>query len=350
MTNQPLGLRLATETGRRAFDREIAGMLRSWYFDAADAFLREQLAGLRGRIADAARATTAEAVRIDGWDLVTHECARRLAAGIPLGAIGLNLSNYNDSSTNVWHDKEPAIEFAVYGNAAFDFYDATIEEILRASETPPTPWQGQMIGPDPPIVPELSGLRSLNSALLEYDNSAPWRPSYSDATEIAAPEDYVAFALGQWTLHLRFHQAVVRQMKEVGLPMSAPVLIGEHDVLPFIRSVAPPGKVIDLRTKEEIRRELNKDEPSDPTCDAYVAELDAMRRTIQSLGFFARRRRQELIEQSELRESQLLQSIGGLAWPRRTWTMSDTQFAAFVYAFRIAYQLPSEPTKADGGS
>ena len=350
MTNQPLALRLATDTGRRAFDREIAGMLRSWHFDAADAFLREQLTGLRGRIADAARATTAEAVRIDGWDVVNRECARRLAAGIPLGAIGLNLSNYNDSSTSVWHDKEPAIEFAVYGNDVFDFYDATIEEILRVSETPPTPWQGMMIGPDPPIVPELFGLRSLNSALLEYENSAPWRPSYSDAAQIAAPEEYVAFALGQWMLHLRFHQGVVRQMKEVGLPMSAPVLIGEHDVLPFIRSVAPPGKTIDLRSTDEIRRELNRDEPSDPTCDAYIAELDALRRTIQGLGFFSRRRRQELIEQSEARESQLLQSVGGLAWPQRTWTLSDTQFAAFARAFRIVYQLSVEATEAEGGS
>ena len=350
MISEPLELRLATDAGRRAFDREMAQKIRVGHFDAADTFLRERLAGLRGRIADAARASTADSVRIDGWDLVSRECARRLAAGVPISAIGLNLSNYNDSSTSVWHDKEPAIEFAVYGNDAFDFYNATIEEILRACETPPTPWQGLMIGPHPPIVPELSGLRSLNSTLLEYENSAPWRPSYSDATEIAAPEEYVAFALGQWTLHLRFHQAVARHMKEEGLPVSVPVLVGEHDVLPFIRSVAPPGKWIDLRSKDEIRRVLNKDEPSDPTCDAYVAELDAMRRTIQSLGFFSRRRRHALIEQSEARESQLLQSVGGLAWPRRTWTMSDTQFAAFAYAFRIAYQLPSEPTKAEGGS
>jgi len=350
MTNQPLELRLATETGRRAFDREMAQRIRGGHFDAADTFLREQLAGLRGRVADAARATTAEAVRIDGWDLVNRECARRLAAGAPISAIGLNLSNYNDSSTGVWHDKEPAIEFAVYGNDAFDFYSATIEEILRACETPPTPWQGLMIGPDPPIVPELFGLRSLNSALLEYENSAPWRPSYSDATEIAAPEEYVAFALGQWMLHLRFHQAVVRHLKEVGLPVNVPVLIGEHDVLPFIRSVAMPGKLIEVRSKDEIRRVLTKDEPSDPACDAYIAELDAMRRTIQSLGFFSRRRRQELIEQSEARESQLLQSVGGLAWPQRTWTLSDTQFAAFARAFRIVYQLSGETTEAEGGS
>jgi hypothetical protein len=239
--SQPLELRLATDAGRRAFDREIAGMLRAGNFDAADAFLREQLAGLRGRIADAARASAADSVRIDGWDLVHRECARRLAAGIRIGAIGLNLSNYNDSSTSVWHDKEPAIEFAIYGNDAFDFYNASIEEILRVSETPPTPWQGLMIGPDPPIVPELSGLRSLNSALLEYQNENPWRPPVSnDAVASAAPEGYVALALGLWMFHLRFHQAVVRHIKQVGLPVAVPVLIGEHDVLPFIRSVVMP--------------------------------------------------------------------------------------------------------------
>ena len=350
MTGEPLELRLATDAGRRAFDREMADKLRGGHFDAADAFLRDQLADLRDRIADAARATAAEAVRIAGWDLVNRECANRLSAGVPIGAIGLNLSNYNESSTSVWHDKEPAIEFAVYGNDPFDFNDASIEEILRASETPPTPWQGRMIGPDPPIVPTLSGLRSLNSALLEYENENPWRPILSnDAVAGAAPEGYAAFALGQWTLHLRFHQAVVRHMKQVGLPVVVPVLIGEHDVLPFIRSVVMPGKFID-RSKDEIRRVLNKDEPSHPTSDALVSELDTMRRTIQGLGFFSGAKRRRLIEESEARESQLLQSVGGLAWPRRTWEMSDSQFAAFAHAFRIACELSREARRSTGNA
>ena len=87
-------------------------------FDAAGAFLEHALAGCHTPIADAARAATADAVRFLDWDKVDAECARLLAAGVANGAIGLNLSNYNDSSTSVWHDKEPAVEFAVYGSTA----------------------------------------------------------------------------------------------------------------------------------------------------------------------------------------------------------------------------------------
>jgi hypothetical protein len=226
----------------------------------------------------------------------------------------------------------------VYGNDAFDFASSTVDEILRASAEPPTPWQGRMTGPQPPAGPAISGLRSLNSALLEYANESPWRPSLSTNAVGAAPEEYVAFAAGEWMLHLRFHQAVARDVRQLGLPALIPVLIGAHDVGPFIVSVVMPERIADtprVSAPSQPNRIGAAQETVDPGTEQAIAELDGLRRTIQSLGFFSRSRRRALIDESETRESQLLHSAG-LAWPRRTWEMTDTQFLAFAHAFRLA--------------
>ena len=118
-------------------------MIRSGQFDAAENILQQALGRVRTKIADAARVSTLDSVRISGWEQIHAECGRLIAARLPIGAIGLNLSNYNDGLTDVWHDKEPAIEFTVYGNDAVDFSSASIEEVRRVSAKPPTPWQGR---------------------------------------------------------------------------------------------------------------------------------------------------------------------------------------------------------------
>ena len=341
--DQPLDLRLATMAGRRAFDREVADMIRAGRFNDAGAFLERGLAHCRTRLADAARTTTSDAVRILDWEKLDAECARLLAAGVSIGAIGLNLSNYNDSSTGVWHDKEPAIEFSVYGHNAFDFSSTTLEEILRVSVEPPTPWQGRMTATERPVTTRVSGLRSLNSALLEYANASPWGPPSAARDGLAAPEEYVAFALGEWMLHLRFHQTVARIVTYAGLAALVPVLIGEHDVGPFIRSVVMPGRISGTppRALDEPVRRVEGTEASDATTERLLDELDNIRNRIRRLGFFSRGKRRALVDESDAREAQLLRHVD-LVWPRRSWDMSDAQFKAFAHAVRLARETSED--------
>src|SRR5262245_37790568 len=110
---QTLNERLATAAGRRAFDREIADLIRAGDFAAADSSLVESLGGYNTPIARAARATRANGVMISGLVEISHWCEELVRRGTRMTAVGMNLSNYNDSETDEWHDKEPAIEVAI---------------------------------------------------------------------------------------------------------------------------------------------------------------------------------------------------------------------------------------------
>ena len=336
-----LNARLATDRGRRDFDGEMAALLRVGHHQEAERRLAEALAVRPGAIADVCRATPAEAVVISGWDRL-HRELDRLAR---VTAIGFNLSNHGDAEAGAaWHDKEPAIETGYYSDDGFQFSGTPFEVLRAAAGKAPTPWQGCMDDvPGPPPV-ALSGLRALNSLLLEYDNDAPWRPTAGTGNEAApAPDEAVAFAAGQWFLHLRFHQAMVRELSRHGLPRALPVLLGEHDVGPFVRAVVmgAAGKAPD-QAPATASTPSPAPEPPDPGqafAGAFIAEMRSSRNAIRRCGMFDGARKRDLIAEAQDRERQVLDQIG-LAWPSPSWEGSDTQFEAFAYTVRICCDLP----------
>jgi hypothetical protein len=327
--------------GRQEFDRTVAALIRRGSYADAESILLEGLAPLSSSIAAAARA--ARSVELTGWDEVNAECewltAERLSP-IKVTAIGLNLSNYHDPLTPVWHDKEPTVEFSVYTDSAFGFSSATVDELLRLSEAPPTPWQGRMAGETTATL-GVSGLRALNSALLEYSNEMPWGPRSGSTAGSPAPDEYVAFALGEWVRHLRFQEAVARHVAEHGLALRVPVLVGEHDVGPFIRSVAIATKLADHHeTTQRINRARKAKHRAefDGATEEMIDTLDTMRRAIREMGFFGGARRRELIRMVGAQEGIFLKMVG-LALPKPTWKMSDAEFQDFARSYRAAREV-----------
>jgi hypothetical protein len=331
-----LNQRLATTAGRQEFDRTIAALIRRGSYKDAESILLDELARLSTPIAAAARAS--HTVELTGWDEINAECERLTAEGpspIAVTAIGLDLSNYNDSLTPVWHDKEPMVEFAAYTDSAFGFSSATVDELLRVSEAPPTPWQGRMVGGTSATL-DVSGLRALNSALLEYSNETPWRPHYGSGS--AAPDEYVAFALGEWMRHLRFHEAVARHVAEHGLALQVPVLIGEHDAGPFIQSAVKVRTLADHReTTDGINRARKAKHRAefDAVTEEMIDSLDEMRRAIGAMGFFSGGRKRQLIRMVDAKEALFLKIVG-LTLPKPTWKMSDAEFQEFARSYRAA--------------
>ena len=335
-----LNQRLATDEGQRAFNREIADLLRHQLYADAARLLSEALDTRPGIVAQACRATPVDAVSISGWPEL-HRQINRLDSAVT--AIGLNLSNYNDAVGDAaWPDKEPAIEVAYYTDNAYGFSSASLDTLLAASEAPPTPWQGRMepVQDAPPLT--LQGLRKLNDALLVHDNDRPWRPG-PKVGDSPAPDEAVASAVGQWFLHLRFHQAIARELASHGLPRTLPVIIGEHDVGPFVRAVLV-GRA-GARGLEPVpaahRREPPVHEPTESShaAEAFLHEVRATRDAIKRCGFFAGAKRRALVADAEEREKAFLAAIG-LAWPHASWESTDAQFEAFARAVRICCELP----------
>jgi hypothetical protein len=344
---EPLTHRIATPEGWRAFDGEIAVLLRSRLYAEAEELLAEALPTRPGAIADACRATPLDAVATSGWAELYREIER-----LPqVTAVGLSLSNYNDADSNApWHDKEPAIEVAYYTDDAYRFSAASLEAILAESADPPTPWQGRMepVEGAPPLT--IRGLRALNSALLFREGEPPWRPGRKVGDSWPpAPDKAVAETVGAWFLHLRFHQAIVRDLARHGLPRALPVLIAEHDVGPFVIAVltSPVGR----RPPQPFPEPRRPDSPppeQQQAADAFIADMRAKRSAIKQCGLFAAAKRRALVAEAEAHEKPFLAAIG-LAWPAPSWEGSDAQFEAFCRAVRICCELPEVKTGASRG-
>jgi hypothetical protein len=338
---EPLNQRVATPEGWRAFDRELAGLLRSRLYADAERLLSQALAVRPGAIADRCRATSVDAATISGWAELYHQIELRSQ----VTAVGLNLSNYNEAEAGAaWHDKEPAIEVSYYSDLAFRFSAASLEDILAQSAEPPTPWQGRMEPVEGPPPLAVRGLRALNSILLFHDDGPPWRPRPTgDGSWPPAPDKAVSYAVGAWFLHLRFHQAVARELARHGLPRALPVIVGEHDVPPFIRAVlmSPVGQQRPQPLPPSRRPDpvLAQQREAQRAAEAFVADMRAKRAAIKQCGLFAAAKRRALIAAAEAREKPFLATIG-LAWPKPSWEASDAQFEAFCRAVRICCDLP----------
>jgi hypothetical protein len=221
-------------------DEDVSGLIRRREYAEAEAVLVDHLLELPGPIAIACRGLSADNVEVVGWEEVAAALGRATASGQEVSAVGLDLSNYSDSEGRDWWDKEPIVELSLYDDSHFPFSSATRRQVRQAAVTHPTPWTGHRIA-GRPVVLGMSGLRSLNGALLQNQAGRPWSFGADDRTH----DEDLAAVLGGWWLVLRFHQAVAKVWPEVGPVLGVPVLVGQRGTGPWLVSVFTPEEVED---------------------------------------------------------------------------------------------------------
>jgi hypothetical protein len=227
---------LSSAGGRDAVNGELTRLLRHHEFDVAEGVLVAYLTQFSGQVATACRGVLPDQVEIGGWDQLVTGLRDANALGVGITAVGLDLSNFSDVAGGEWWDKEPVVEVTWYDDDPFAFSVATRRHLLDASELRPLPWDGAGAPGEPAELP-VSGLRAVNGALLRAEAERPWTFGHDDTHA----EDRTAAVLGGWFLHLRFHQAVARQLAAVGSAMSVPVVVGQHGVGPSFVSAYLPG-------------------------------------------------------------------------------------------------------------
>jgi len=281
-----LSEQLSSWAGRRAVGSELAAMLRRREFDKAERVLSEHLTTCSGPIATACRGVSDGHVVLEGWEEVDADLVDLGRRGRMVTAIGLDLSNYSDHEGKAWWDKEPYVELAAYTDDVFPFSESRRQDLLDLNETYPAPWTDRPLGEETAHL-TVTGLRALNGALLHRASVAPWHPTSTEPLESESVAEY----LGWWWLHLRFHQTVGRDLDERGLALTVPVIVGTHDVGPWLQAVITPAKVSDHEeSTERILRERAQLAPvvRGAQAEDAVRDLRELRSKLRGFGFFGR--------------------------------------------------------------
>jgi hypothetical protein len=326
---------LSTWAGRGSFGGEIAGMLRRREYDQADKVLVDHLTAYPGPIATACRGAADGHVTLSGWDDVDADLVDLGRRGHTVTAIGLELSNYSDEQGHAWWDKEPVVELAAYTDAVYPFSESRRQDLMDLSESYPAPWTDQALGEETAHL-TVTGLRAINGALLHHASVEPWNPNGQGALSTEAVAEY----LGWWFMHLRFHQAVARDLDERGLAFAVPVLVGTHDVGPWVQAVHLPTVVSDHETRtEEILRERARSGPAtrEAQTEETVGELRAARDDVRRFGFFSRSAERKAAEDVAAAKVVVSCQLAGIPLPARPiGSMGGKEFEQWLEAFRVA--------------
>lgn len=349
---------LLNHDGQRRLDAHVADMIRKPDLAGAEQFLLDGFRAYPSPISEICLSLSLADVRITGWEKLDSEFEFLAGKGKECTVVGMNLSNYSDPPAEPWHWKEPVIE-NWYGDddySRFPFSSATRDDILRENGSYGTPWQGGGLGGDGAAM-DVTGLKALNSALLAYDEQRDVRTSPRSASDPGrTTPDFVTAKLGGWFMHLRFHQAVWRDLRSRGLARRVPVIVGTHGVGPFLESVYFVEKVSDH--KASTNRILAEE------AAAFRARVMGQ---IAALEKSLRERRQDVrggpmsSPQAQTRleyykcDERLQNSMIGVSANGFSWELSDREFEAYLAALRRDVlrrnnMLPPEPDTPTGST
>jgi hypothetical protein len=324
---------LSSSAGRRTVGGEMAALLRRRDFDKAEVVLSEQLTSYSGPIATACRGVSDGHVTLTGWDEVDADLVDLCRRGRAVTAIGLDLSNYDDHVGHAWWDKEPFVEFAAYTDEVYPFSESRRQDLLDLSEAYPAPWTGSALGEETAHL-TVTGLRALNGALLHRASVEPWHPSSTTRLESESVAEY----LGWWWMHLRFHQAVARDLEERGLALTVPVIVGTHDVGPWLHVVHTPARVSDHEAStERILQERTELAPvlRDAQAEETARDLRELRSKLRGYGFFSRSPERKAAEVSAAAKLAVVCQQAGLPLPARSiGQMGGKEFEQLLLALR----------------
>lgn len=316
-----LAARLLSADYRRAFEREMAGLIRSMAFSEVERTIIEGLKSHPSPFSAACLETPADQVRITGWEELFADIAAAEGRGKQCTAIGIDLSGHGEG-------EEPAFEVSLYDDGRFPFSTAGRADILAHNEHYGTPWQGCFVDTSESL--QCDGLRQVFQAVSSYEYRF-----WSHGAEL--PQYYVGFTLTVWFIYLRVNQAIKRDLETIGLPRPMPVVVGEHDFGPWYETVYMVDRVAD-HAASIARITAARTEKSKADFDAIthqrVAELVETRSILRHWRSWLRpAKRKQAIDLAEAHERLLLAEMQPtLAKP--TWRMDGKEFADVVEQFR----------------
>ena len=184
--------------------------LRAEEFEQAGRLVESVYLLLSDPVRRACEAIEPDRVRTTGWPEIISEI-RRLSEKRPITCVGFDLSSHvNEPEIG----NEPGVETSYYSDHYYTFSVADISDIHATMDSNQNPWQGCFEDIDHSL--EVEGLKDLLRVIREAQDLPRNRQSF-DA------------AIGICCLILAFHRSLVRDGRAAGLPVSMPIVVGEHD-------------------------------------------------------------------------------------------------------------------------
>lgn len=180
-----------------------------------------------------------EHVVVSGWEAMNTQIAA-LSRQSPITAVGVDLSCHGDGEdANGWRIQ--TLETSYYADTrGFTFSTATPEALREACDESTPPWSGDFVEIDEPLT--VAGVSELYHTLIHRE------------AELSHPVDRTverAIFLGGWLRHLRVHQALARGLAEHGLARPIPLIVGAHDLAPYVTVPYWPTRVRDYELEAD---------------------------------------------------------------------------------------------------
>ena len=340
-------VQFGTDDGEKDYCQAIADLIRAEQHDLAEDTLLAGLASLHVPLAELCLETRTNLVELTQWDTLQQMIFRPLDSGALCTAVGLDLSNYGNQHITPGEEVEPSVEVKFYSDESFTFSVKSRDEILAENASDSAPWHGG-VDDYATFVMDVAGLARLNSAV-ELDKAqrvARTLPS----SPAPAPANYVAFRLAQWLLTLRYHRAVKHHLDREGLARRLPVIVGSHDVGPFLEAVYYAAPSRESAAEAEARmaatwegqREAGRAERERQFWET-ADSIRQMRKALRATRFWPSRRVRRLRDYYEAKEV-LLFRVHQLGRPLRpSWKIADdTEFEQFLKQFYVDAFLKNE--------
>jgi hypothetical protein len=268
----------SSEDGEHAYSAAIGAMIHAGQFSDANVKLMADIQNTGSTLAALCAAASEDSVIVSGWDDVIE--AVEQFEGDAITAIGIILWNEVETAVGKQEAYEPGLDLALYSDASFPFSSASQDQIRAENTSAYTIWQGQ--GEDIEAYIEIEGLAALNQALLNHKHRIHLRAEDGETPTLAHPE-YIAFVLASWVRVLRFYQAVRVQLDRKGLPGAIPVIMGCHNIKPFLGAALYPTRIIaakptnlaELTIKRTVTEVVPNEVPSGSTVRQRVVEVAA---------------------------------------------------------------------------
>lgn len=219
----------ADEADVRDFERQVETLMRAGQADEAAAIVVAAL----GELADAGQtlaqlciALRVEDIELLGWDRLAEKIARLDKPGLPITAIGIDLSwpGHVGLEPDADGRLEPYLETSFYSDTAFAFSTSSREDLLGGYGTAAAKWTGCFDDIDNLI--ESRGLGMAYGGVMPLVERLRGMPGDD-------PGESDTMRLGAIFIAVRLHQAVRRAIAIDGLPRPLAVLVGSNESYPF---------------------------------------------------------------------------------------------------------------------
>jgi hypothetical protein len=332
------------------YGRAVADLIRAERHDLAEDMLMFDLSSLSAPLAKLCLETRTDPVELTNWTVLQQMIFRPTRSGDLCTAVTMDLSNYALHPQEKPEELvEPTVEVGFLTDSSFPFSTSSREEILAQNETYGVPWHGYyefttaMISELGTLM-SVVGLARLNSAV-ELDKA---RYARSRAGQPGVPADYVAYRLAEWLRALRYHKAVKRYLDQEGLARRIPVIVGSHDVGPFLEAVYYPAPSRESAEEAKVRmiegRDAQRRREQQRELRRTADSMRERRQTIREMRSYANPSLLKKVRRLYELEEALVARTHPLGLPRKpSWRIDDdAEFEQFLKEYYVdAFNLPT---------